>query len=126
MKTQYDVEIIRGVRHETIDLSMFSYVTDIIKEDEHFFFNIVMQGGVTFSSMGDNKDELAERRKKVLKARDKFLNRFYKHMAKLNNTTKTIKKDAKQRKKYIKEEIGLLNKIYSVLLDIHYTRGVLK
>ena len=117
MKTQYDVVITDLGRTETIDLSVFSYVTDVIGGDSDdeplFFFNIVMQGGVNFSSLSKNKEAVTERRNKVLKARDKFLKKFYKNMAKLNSTSN--KKEMKKRDENIAKELSLLTEIRDAL-----------
>lgn len=120
MKTQYDMVITDSGRTETIDLSVFTYVTDVIGGDSDseplFFFNVIMQGGVNFSSLSKDKDVVIARRTSVLKARDTFLKKFYKRLAKLNAKAVVDKKEIKKRDKNVAKELSLLTEIRDALM----------
>ena len=119
MKTQYDLEILDIGRNETIELSMVSFVTDIIESEtseNQKFFSVVLQGGTQVSVISENKELLKTKRTNLLIAKDKFTKKFYKRMAKLNAKAVNDKKQQKRIKKNVKKEIALLTEIRDILI----------
>ena len=77
MTVHYSLEIERN-EFTTINLSAFSFVTNIIKDKDKYFFNVQIGNGRPVSSMDIDKEVLELRKKKMLKAHSKFVKKYYK------------------------------------------------
>lgn len=110
----YDLPVNDEDRYDTLEIANIQTITGLIPNpDDTWFFNVNLGSGVGVSSNSKSKEVLEQRRTDLKEARTKFMKKFYKKMAKLNNKIIVNKKEVKQRNKNIKKELSLLKQIVS-------------